>query len=152
MRSFVLLLLAPLLLFAAEIEDRAIGTWRFLPKESTYQSAPAPRESKRQWIKDGPRVKFIHDGINADAKPFHTEFSAAYDNKLNPFTGGTLYDSVALNLRNPSRVDQTFTLKGKITVKAIRTISKDGRRMTIESRGKKADGTPFRNLLIYERI
>ena len=146
-----LLLLAPLLL-VAQIEDRAIGTWRFVPKDSTYQSAPAPRSSTRQWVKDGARVKFIHDGVGADGKPFHTEFSAAYDNKLNPVTGGTLYDSVALTQRNPNRVDQTFTMKGKITVKAIRTISKDGKRMTIESRGKKSDGTIFRNLLVYERV
>ncbi len=146
-----LLLLAPLLL-VAQIEDRAIGTWRFVPKDSTYQSAPGPRSSTRQWVKDGARVKFIHDGVGADGKPFHTEFSAAYDNKLNPVTGGTLYDSVALTQRNPNRVDQTFTMKGKITVKAIRTISKDGKRMTIESRGKKSDGTIFRNLLVYERV
>ena len=31
------------------------------------------------------------------------------------------------------------------------TISKDGKRMTIDSRGTKPDGTSFRNLLIYER-
>ena len=148
----LLFLLLPTLALAAHVEDRAIGTWRFIPTESSYKSAPAPKESKRQWIKDGERVKFIHDGINADGKAFHTEFSAAYDGRSNPFVGGTLYDSVALTLRNPSRVDQVFRLKGKITVKAIRTISKDGKRMTIDSRGEKPDGTRFRNLLIYERI
>lgn len=143
--------LLALFTLAAAVQDLGQGIWHFVPAASTYQSGPAPKESKRQWIPDGDKVKFIHDGIGADGKPFHTEFTAAYDGQPNPFIGGTLYDAVALTSRGPSRVDQVFTLKGKVTVKATRTISKDGKRMTIDSRGTKPDGTRFRNLLIYER-
>ena len=134
------------------VQDLGHGTWRFIPAESTYQSAPAPKESKRQWIPDGDGVKFLHDGINADGKPFHTEFRAAYDRKPVPFVGGTLYDAVALFSKGPRKVEQVFTLKGKVTVKAVRTISKDGKKMTIDSRGSRADGTKFKNILVYERL
>jgi len=134
------------------VQDFGHGTWRFIPAESTYESAPAPKESKRQWIPDGDGVKFLHDGINADGKPFHTEFRAAYDGKSVPFVGGTLYDAVALFSKGPRKVEQVFTLKGKVTVKAIRTISKDGKKMTIDSRGSRADGTKFKNILVYERL
>ena len=143
--------LLTLLTLAAAVQDLGQGTWHFVPSASTYQSGPAPKESKRQWIAEGDRVKFLHDGVNADGKPFHTEFTAAYDSKPNRFIGGTLYDAVALTSRSPARVDQVFTLKGKVTVMATRTISKDGKRMTIDSRGTKPDGTRFRNLLVYER-
>jgi hypothetical protein len=136
-----------ILMFAAAVEDLGQGAWRFLPEVSRYESGPAPKASKRQWIPDGDGVKFLHDGVNATGKDFHTEFRAGYDGKFVPFTGGTLYDSVALHWKNPRRVDQVFTLKGKVTVKATRTISKDGKRMTIDSRGK-----GFRNLLVYERL
>jgi hypothetical protein len=132
---------------AAAVEDLGQGTWRFVAAESRYESAPAPKESKRQWIADGDGVKFIHDGVNAEGKPFHTEFRAKYDGKFVPFVGGTLYDSVALFWKNSRRVDQVFTMKGQVTVKATRTISKDGKKMTIDSRGK-----GFRNLLVYERL
>ncbi len=134
------------------VQDLGHGTWRFIPAESTYESAPAPKESKRQWIPDGDGVKFLHDGINADGKPFHTEFRSAYDGKPVPFVGGTLYDAVALFSKGPRKVEQVFTLKGKVTVKAIRTISKDGKKMTIDSRGSRADGTKFKNILVYERL
>ena len=136
-----------MLMVAAAVEDRGQGTWKFVPAESRYESAPAPKESKRQWIADGDGVKFLHDGVSAEGKPFHTEFRAGYDGRFVPFVGGTLYDSVALFWKNPRRVDQVFTLKGKVTVRARRTISADGKRMTIDSRGK-----GFRNLLIYERL
>jgi hypothetical protein len=136
----------------AAVQDLGQGQWKFVPAESTYESAPAPRESRRQWIADGEGVRFLHDGINADGKPFHTEFRAGYDGKPVPFIGGTLYDSVALFYKNPRRVEQIFTLKGKPTVKAIRTISKDGNKMTIDSRGSRADGTRFKNILVYQRL
>ena len=134
------------------VQDLGHGTWRFIPAESTYESAPAPKESRRQWIPDGEGVKFIHDGTSAEGKPFHTEFRAAYDGKPVPFIGGTLYDSVALFSKGPRKVEQVFTLKGKVTVKAVRTISKDGKKMTIDSRGSRADGTKFKNILVYERL
>ena len=134
------------------VQDLGQGTWRFIPAESTYESAPAPKESRRQWISDGDGVKFLHDGINADGKPFHTEFRAAYDGKPVPFVGGTLYDAVALFSKGPHKVEQVFTLKGKVTVKAVRTISKDGKKMTIDSRGSRADGTKFKNILVYQRL
>jgi hypothetical protein len=139
--------LIALFLLAAAPEDRGLGVWRFLPAESTYESAPAPKESKRQWLADGEWVRFLHDGINAQGKPFHTEFKAKYDGKSYPFIGGTLYDAVSLKLVNPSKVEQTFTMKGTVTVRATRTISPDGKRMTIISLGDK-----FKNTLIYERV
>jgi len=145
-----LLLIA--LAISAEVKDLGLGTWRFAPEESKYESGPAPKESKRQWIAKGDAVQFLHDGISADGKPFHTEFTATYDGKPAPFLGGTLYDSVALQLKSPHVVEQVFTLQRTVTVRATRTISKDGKTMTIDSRGERKDGTKFKNLLVYRRV
>jgi hypothetical protein len=144
-------LLLPLMLFA-ETKDLGLGTWVFVPEKSTYESGPAPKESKRQWIAKGDAVQFLHDGVNADGKPFHTEFTVKYDGKPAPFVGGTLYDAVSLQLKSPNVVEQTFTLQGNVTVRATRTISKDGKTMTIDSRGERKDGTKFKNLLVYRRV
>jgi hypothetical protein len=146
-----LLLIATLFAFA-QPKDNGLGTWVFVPEKSTYESGPAPKESKRQWVAKGDSVQFLHDGVNAEGKPFHTEFTAKYDGKFVPFIGGTLYDSVALKSKSPNLVEQTFALKGKVTVNATREISKDGQTMTIDSRGTKPDGTKFRNLLVYRRV
>lgn len=149
------LLLVTALFAVAQPKDLGLGTWVFVPEKSTYESGPAPKESKRQWIAKGDKVdtvQFLHDGENAEGKPFHTEFTVKYDGKPAPFVGGTLYDAVALQLKSPHVVEQTFTLQGKVTVRATRTISKDGKTMTIDSRGARKDGTLFKNILVYRRV
>lgn len=143
-----MLLLLSLLSLLASVEDRGLGKWQFVAAESRYESGPAPRESTRQWIAAGEnRVRFVHDGVSADGKQFHTEFTASYDGKPYPFQGGTRYDEVALQQKDASTVEQIFTLKGVVTVRATRTISPDGKRMVIDARGE-----GFRNHLVYRRV
>ena len=132
-------------------EDRGVGTWRVVAGASTYESGPAPRESRRQWVKEGDGVRFLHDGVSAGGKAFHTEFTAKYDGKPYPFVGGTLYNTVALHWKSADRVDQVFQKDGVVTVRATRTVSPDGKRLTIDARGNGAAGKRFRNLLVYER-
>lgn len=150
MRVVISLLFAAFTLTAQP--DAALGTWRFLPAESTYESGPAPRESQRVWEKaPNGQVRFIHTGVGATGQPFRTEFTVGYDGKPAPVTGGSLYDSVSLQRVDARTIDQTFRKAGKITVQARRTISPDGTRMTIIAMGAKADGKPFRNKLVYAR-
>ncbi len=144
-------LLSAGLLGAKSREDRGLGKWRFVAEASTYESGPAPRESQRQWVKDGDGVRFLHDGVSAEGKAFHTEFTAKYDGKPYPFVGGTLYNTVALHWKSADRVDQVFRKDKVITVKATRTVSPDGKRLTIDARGTGAAGKRFKNLLVYER-
>lgn len=139
-------------LLAQDKVDLAIGKWRYLREISSYESGPGPKESERQWVRDGDGVRFLHDGTNMDGTPFHTEFRAKYDGKQYPFTGGTLYNSVALTWRSPNRVDQVFELDGKVTVRTTRTISPDGKRMSIIARGTLPTGKPFVNRMVYERV
>lgn len=132
-------------------DDAALGAWRFLAAESKYESGPAPRESQRVWEKVGDSVRFVHTGIGANGQPFRTEFAAKFDGKRYPVTGGGLYDSVVLERIDARTVKQTFRKGEMVTVMARRTISADGKKMTIVAMGNNAQGRPFRNLLVYAR-
>ena len=49
-------------------------------------------------------------------------------------------------------MDQVFELDGKVTVRTTRTISPDGKRMSIIARGTLPTGKPFVNRMVYERV
>lgn len=132
-------------------EDAALGTWRFVPAESKYESGPAPKESQRVWEKAGDGVRFLHTGVAADGKPFRTEFTAKFDGKRYPVKGGGLYDSVVLERVDARTVKQTFRKGETVTVQARRVVSADGKKLTIVAMGNNAQGKPFRNLLVYAR-
>lgn len=141
-----------LALAAPAMEDAALGTWKFNPKVSVYESGPGPKESQRIWEKVGEgRVRFLHTGISQDGKPFKTEFTAAYDGKDYPVTGGSLYDTVSLKMIDARTVEQIFKKGGKVTVRARRMVSPDGKRLMITAEGANAKGKKFRNRLVYER-
>lgn len=132
--------------------DAALGVWKFNHAASTYESSPAPRESTRIWEKAGEgKVRFLHTTVSAQGRSGRTEFVAAYDGKPYPVTGSSRYDTVTLQLVNEHVVEQTFRLRGEVTVRARRTISADGKRMTILATGNNPDGRAFRNVLVYDR-
>jgi len=140
-----------LLAFASPTDDAAIGRWRFDSTASTYESGPAPRESRRIWEVVGNKMHFLHTGISASGAPFRTEFTAAFDGNDYPVEGGSLYDTVSLKMINPNAVEQVFKKKGKTTVTAHRTVSPDKKRLTIVATGTNAQGKPFKNVLVYTR-
>lgn len=143
---------------AATPEDRGLGKWTFNAKASTYESAPAPRESTRIWEAAGtgkfgtPLVHFLHTTVSVTGQPGRTEFTAGYDGRRYPVSGSSRYDTVELKRVSAQVVEQTFRLKGEVTVQATRTISGDGNQMTIIATGANPDGKKFRNMLVYTRV
>ena len=138
------------------VVDRAVGTWRYQPELSTYQSGPGPAVSQRRWISsaDGDgAVTFVHDFTTQAGDAVTLEFTAKYDGRQYPFRGSELYNTVALHWVSETEVRQVFQLDGKTTVEATRTVSPDGRRLTIDTGGTlPTTGQVFRNLIVYERV
>ncbi len=136
--------------------DRAVGTWRYLALESSYESGPGPLVSQRRWIRssaDLAAVTFVHDFTSQDGQASHLEFTARYDGRQYPLHGSTLYNTVSLHWISEHEVRQIFKLDGKTTVEATRTVSPDGNRLTIDTVGTiSSTSKDFRNLIIYERV
>ena len=140
------------LVLAAQTErDAAVGAWRFVASESTYESGPAPRESTRVFERDGDRIRFIHTGVGVNGQTFRTEYSAGYDGANYPVSGSGRYDTVSQKMIDARTVDLTFRLRGEVTVSARRTVSADGQVLRIEAKGTNPDGKAFRNILVYRK-
>ena len=66
-------------------------------------------------------------------------------------TGNAEGDMISLKRVNANTVETTYKLKGKVTVVNVRTVSADGKTVTVTTKGTNAAGQKVDNNLIFEK-
>ena len=135
--------------FAADVFS---GNWKVNIAKSKYDPGPPPKGpnySKLEAIDGG--LKFTNDGVNAEGKPTHSEWSGKFDGKDNPVKGDAARDTAALKKID----DHTFEItnkKGGNVVGVIRAVfSRDGKTRTQTGQGTNAQGVKTNNTVVYEK-
>ena len=126
-----------------------IGTWKINMAES---SPIPPHESgiiKIEAQDNG--LKVVSDEVGADGKATRTEYAAKYDSKDYPVTGNPNVDTVAITRIDANTVEAVWK-KGGIAVGRNRgVVSKDGKTMTVTTKGKNAQGQEVTNTLVLNK-
>jgi hypothetical protein len=162
----------------AQPADSAIGTWELNLAKSRFEPGPAPKSQIRTYdvpVAEGtlrvkgtdsqgrptvvdypvPRasgvVKMSAKGVDAGGKPTLMEYTAAYDGKDYVFSGNPNADTISLKRVDDTTVEATTRKAGKIATTGKRVVSKDGKVMTITSKGTDAAGHPVSNTLVFDR-
>jgi len=132
--------------------DNSLGTWKLNVEKSEYTPAPLPVKSltATREASDGG-VKVTTKGERADGTPVDSSYTAKYDGKDSPVTGGP-YDTIAIKQVD----DNTFTLTtrqatGKYQATGRMVISKDGKTMTSTSKGTNGEGKEFTSKFVWEK-
>ncbi len=135
--------------FAADVFS---GNWKLNLAKSKYDPGPPPKGpnfSKFEAIKGG--LKVTNDGVNAEGKPTHNEFSGKFDGKDNPVKGDPNRDTAALNKID----DYTFEIISKKAGNVVNTnravFSRDGKTRTQTGQGTNAQGIKTNNAVVYEK-
>ena len=135
--------------FAADVFS---GNWKVNLAKSKYDPGPPPKGpnySKLEAMDGG--LKFTNDGVNAEGKPTHSEWSGKFDGKDNPVKGDAARDTAALKKID----DHTFEItnkKGGKVVGVIRAVfSRDGKTRTQTGQGTNAQGVKTNNTVVYEK-
>jgi hypothetical protein len=104
-----------------------MGSWKL--NESKSKFAPGTGKNKMVVYKDakGGKVTIVADGVNAEGKPTHVEWTGKFDGKDYAVTGDPNAD-----MRSYTRVDDhtlSFSGKkaGKVTVTGQVSVAADGR-------------------------
>jgi hypothetical protein len=137
-------------LFGAE--NTRLGTWKMNLDKSTYSPGPKPTMAGTLRIEaapDGEKVSV--NGIGADGKPANYSYTATTDGKPYRTTGSPYGDMASLKIIDAHTSEMTYTTKGKVTRTARRTVSGDGRTLTIVSTGVNAKGEKYNNTVVYEK-
>src|ERR1700682_448457 len=130
------------LCFAAS--DPNIGSWKLNEAKSKF----APGSSKNITVvyeAVGDKVKVTVDGIDADGKPTHNEWTGKFDGKDYPVTGDTTQDMRSYKQIDDHNLEMTVKKAGTVTMTGKLEISADGQSRTVTLTGTNAKGEKFTN-------
>ena len=130
--------------------DPQMGTWKL--NEAKSKITPGTGKFTTVTFKSMfGQVNVTGDGIDANGKPMHVEWSGKFDGKDYPVTGDPSADTRAYRKLNDRIVEMTVKKNGKVIVTARSEVSADGKTRTSTVSGTNPKGKKFRNVAVYER-
>jgi hypothetical protein len=141
-------------LFAASAcvaaDDANMGTWKLNEAKSKY-SPGAPKNTSVVYEAAGDSVKVTVDGVGADGKPTHNEWTGKFDGKDYPLTGDPSADSRSYKRIDARTMELTNKKDGKPVVTGKITVSADGKSRTVAVSGTDASGKKVTSTAVYDK-
>jgi hypothetical protein len=148
------LLVCAIVTIAAFGADNSLGTWKIDLAKCKYTPAPIPLKKyimTREAARGGVKVTIL--GERTDGTIINATYTAKFDGSATTVEGtGAPYDTVSMK-----QVDaNTFTYEmkktgGKYQASGRMEVSKDGKTLTMMSKGTDVDGTPMSLTLVTEK-
>ena len=79
------------------------------------------------------------------------QYTANSDGRDYPITGSADSDTISLRKVDTQSAEATQKKAGRVVMIAKREISKDGKTMTVTSKGTSAEGQPIKNVLVFDK-
>lgn len=151
--AFVAVLLAAgsAAVVAAPAADPVIGTWQLNVAKSKFSPGPAPTSDTRTYEATDKGTAMTWKSVGADGKEIVAKSTFKADGKDYPLTGIPNFDSLSLKQVDDHTVQSTQKKAGKVVGTTTRTISKDGKVLTLKSKGTGATGVAYDNVMVYDK-
>ena len=133
--------------FAADVN---MGTWKL--NEAKSKISPGAGKNNTVVIAAaGDSVKVTVDGIGADGKPAHNEWTGKFDGKDYPITGDPAADMRAYKPVNDHTLALTEKNGGKVTNTGSIVVSADGKTRTVTASRTDANGKKISFTFVYDK-
>lgn len=130
--------------------DPQMGTWKL--NETKSKITPGTlRNTHVVYSSMLGQVKIKADGIDANGKPSHTEWSGKFDGKDYPVTGDPNSDARSYTKLNERTLTTTNKKNGKVTVAGQIVVSPDGKSRTVTISGTTPKHKKFKNVAVYDK-
>ena len=133
--------------FAADVNT---GTWK-LNEAKSKVSAGAPKNTMVVIAVAGDSMKVTVDGVGADGKPAHNEWTGKFDGKDYPIAGDPAADMRAYKPVNDHTMALTEKKGGKITNTGRVVVSTDGKTRTVTVSRTDANGKKMSTTFVYDK-
>ena len=121
--------------------DRQAGTWKMNIEKSKFASdMPSPKGETVVIEEQEGGLKVVSNGLNAEGKPTHFEYSVKYDGKDYPVKGSPVVDTVSARKIDDSTIETIRKKNGNVVTTNTSVISKDGKIRTNVFHGMNAKG------------
>jgi hypothetical protein len=137
--------------FAADATDPAIGTWKLNVEKSTIAADRVPKSMTRTYAAAAGGTSMTVTGVAADGSPISQSALLTYDGKDVPFTGSPMWDTLSLKKVNGSTVKSELKKGGKVVGHTTRTISGQGKVLTLTNTYKSAKGGTIHETDVYDK-
>jgi hypothetical protein len=130
--------------------DPQMGTWKL--NEAKSKITPGTLKNTHVvYSSMFGRVKIKSDGIDANGKPIHVEWSGKFDGKDYPVTGDPNSDSRSYTKVNERTLTTTNKKNGNVTVTGQIVVSGDDKSRTVTVSGTTPKGKKFKNIAVYDK-
>ena len=131
--------------------DPVEGTWELNLAKSSFSPGPAPRSETRIYVASGSDLKLTLKGIDGDGKPTSIQASYSLDGREHPIIGSPDADSQSIKRVDALSTEGTLKKGGKVVQTVRRSITKDGKTMTITFKGQNARGQTINNVMVFDK-
>jgi hypothetical protein len=130
--------------------DPQMGTWKLNEAKSKITPGTV-KNTQVVYSSMFGQVKIISDGIDANGKPIHVEWSGKFDGKDYPVTGDPNSDTRSYTKVNERTLTIANKRNGKVTVTGQIVVSADGKSRTVTLNGTTPKGKKFKNVVAYDK-
>jgi hypothetical protein len=132
-------------------DERVFGTWDLNAARSTFSPGPPYRSQIRVYERHEKGVRATIKTTYSDGRSTDVEYIADYDSLEYPVRGSPDYDSIKLKRVDRYTAEAVLGHAGKVFATARRTISEDGRTMTIVLQVDLLAGSRVNNVMVYDK-
>lgn len=127
------------------------GTWELNVAKSKFDPGPPLKSQTRTIRTEGDMQTVTIKGANAEGGSVATKSTYRLDGKDYPIIGSADVDALAMKRVDESTVSGAIKRNGKVVSQVTRTLSKDGKVMTVTTKGTNPAGQPMNNVLVFDR-
>jgi hypothetical protein len=125
------------------------GTWKLNEEKSKFGEG-ATRAHTVVWTTVGDQEKVTVEGIDADGKKVHTEWTGKLDGKDYPVTGDPTSDTRAFK-KDGDTIEITSKKDGKVVGTGTIVVAPDGKSRTVTTEMTNAKGEKVTTTAVYDK-
>jgi hypothetical protein len=148
---FRILVLSMSIVSLAYSADVVSGTWKLNTAKSKYTGVPMPKDMTVTYTPQAGGWRYEARGTSATGEAINSRFTYSKDGEDSPTTGFPNWDSISLKGGNSNKSVATLKREGKPVGTATRTISADGKAMTIRANVTLPDGKKATYVSVYDK-